>query len=86
MTKKIIEHHDFFGNRLSENDVVIVSDGNRGNLKIAKIIKITNKMVTVEPIKTVKNGGYSRSIMRYPQDLILLQDDVAANYLINHAR
>lgn len=85
MSKTEIIHYDFFGNRIKENDIVIISDGNRGKLKIARVIKLTNKMVTVDAIKSA-NTGYNRSMLRYPTDLVLIDEDVAANYLLINSK
>jgi hypothetical protein len=78
--KKTLIHYDLFGDQLCDEDVVIAADGIRGQLKVCKIIKQTEKMIRVEPIN--KDTYRVRSFLRYPRHLIKVDKEKAIEYIL----
>jgi ACT domain-containing protein len=79
-TKKELNHYDLFGEKLCDDDIVIAADGIRGQLKVCKIVKQTDKMIRVSPIDKV---SYRRtSFLRYPRHLIKVDSDKAVEYIL----
>lgn len=75
-----IDHKDFFGNTLEIGNVVVISDGNRGKLHLAKITRFTKKMVDVEIIS--KTGSWRKKMLRYPYDVLLANEELAVEYIL----
>lgn len=84
MSKSEFIHFDFFGNQIKLGNVVLISDGSRGKIKIAKVVKINKVMISVDPIKTI--NSYGRSVLRYPNDVVIIEEDIAVDYLLRNAK
>jgi hypothetical protein len=80
--KEEIVHYDFFGNQIKKDMIVILSYGTRGHLELGKVIKINKKLLNIEILHT-KRVSYLKSTLRYPSDLVIIDEDIAANYLLN---
>jgi hypothetical protein len=78
-TKKEIIHHDIIGREIPINSFVVFSVGSE--LRLAKVIKLTPKMVRVRIVNAVTRTWYNGEHTRYPQDVAVLPQD---EYLTLH--
>lgn len=80
MSKKEIEHFDKLGDRLNINDVVAVAHHN--SLMIAKVIKITPKMIRIKNFKKSRwdDGEHNK----YSSDAVKIQESAALIYILKN--
>lgn len=77
--KKEIIHHDIIGRPIPLNSFVAFSVGSE--LRLAKVIKITPKMVRVRVVNANVTSWYRGEHTRYPCDVAVLHED---EYLTMH--
>jgi len=79
-TKHPPEHKDIIGRTLNVGDFVSVVIYNK--LQVAKIIKLTPKMVRVKMLNAHHNFWYNGEHSRYSSDMALLDGMYLTTYLI----
>lgn len=78
-TKKEIIHNDIIGRPIPLNSFVVFSVGSE--LRLAKVIKITPKMVRVKVIYATVTSWYKGEHTRYPCDVAVIDQN---EYLTMH--
>lgn len=74
---KEINHKDLLGNPITETSKLAVS--HRNSLYICSIVKITEKMMRVKPIKTTyRSGGF----LVYPDQTVVVDGPDVLAYIL----
>lgn len=77
MATKVIEHKDLLGNPILETSKLAVS--HRNCLYICSIIKITDKMMRVKPLKTTyRSSGF----LVYPTQTVVVDGPDVLAYML----
>lgn len=79
-TKKEITHNDIIGRKIKVSDFVAVVV--YGKLSVAKVIKLTPKMVKIQILNASTNIWYNGEHNRYPDDMAILDNEFLTFYLI----
>lgn len=81
MAKQII-HKDIIGNPIVVGDIVAVTHNN--DLKIARVLKQTAKMVRIQILFYVAGrwGNPSGEFLRYPTDMVVLTGNERLTYYL----
>lgn len=80
MTQEIPTHKDKLGRVLALGNFVAYPDSN--SLQFGRIIKLNPKMVKVQ---RVPEGRYKSESLKYPNDLVLLEDKDMTWYLLKNS-
>lgn len=74
MSKSTIQHHDLIGQPINPNDIVAVAKHN--DLKLCRVIKVTNKMVKIIPLGFKATSIYNTGeFFKYSCDMIVINDN-----------
>lgn len=79
--KAVIVHKDIIGNIIKEGDAVVSPHGTY--LHVGIVEKLNPKMVTV---KLVAHSGWRSSAMRYPSELLVVEDPKVTLYLLQYQK
>lgn len=77
--KPIPEHKDKLGRLLAEGNFVAYPDSNM--LKFGRVVKLNPKMVKVQEVPA---GRWSSENLKYPSDLVMLEDKDMTWYLLKN--
>lgn len=72
------EHFDILGNKINLGSVVAFSHHN--SLAIAKVIKLTPKMISIKRI----GGKYKAEHYKYGKDAVVIPDQDAVMYILRN--
>lgn len=74
-----IKHNDILGKNIEVNDVVAFTHS--GQMKIGRILKLSNKMVRV---KEYANPRWASEYLKYPFDTIKINESDAMFYILKN--